>query len=361
MDQINKILVAIDFRQSSQSILKQAEEFAKMFNSQISLIHVLPDNLINEKVRVLVEKEAKEQLEELNKGVAENSISTDAPILVYGDYVESIVEEADKWGANLIIVGAGEKSDQDSTKLGSTADRMVRMSKKPVFVVKGTQGHEIKNVFCPVDFSKESKRALKSAIILSRLLEAKLMVFSVCPKFRSTYTLRRNSSFFNDYRFIEHKKEFFEFVENHDFSGVNYETEIILGEPEEEIIKAMLKYKTDLLLMGTTGKSGVNRLLMGSVTERVIKPVLCSFITFKNEDAISYDDSPKADKIEDQFDIAQELYNQGLYEEALIQFGMCLGKNDKHKAALTGIAKVYDKLGKADYAEKYKAMAEKAE
>lgn len=288
MEVINNLLVAVDFGASSENVLKNALLFAKTYKSKITLIHVLPNDITNEKVIPLIQGAAKEHLEKVNASLVKEGVAAGNPILVAGNYSEKIVQEAENLDVNLIIVGAGEKSKNDAFQLGTTADRVVRLSKKPVFVVKGAQTLELKNMICPVDFSKESSLALKSAISIAKLFKAKLVVLSVCPIFHSTgYSLRRNDDFFNEHRLKDHEREFNEFLENFDFSELELETKLILGEPADKIIAAIKEYQSDLLLMGTTGKSGISRILMGSVTEKVIRQVLCSFITFKHEDAIT--------------------------------------------------------------------------
>ncbi len=59
------------------------------------------------------------------------------------------------------MIGSGEKSKNDIFRLGTTAEKIIRKSDKPVWVVKKDNPLNVKNILCPVDFSPESKRALK--------------------------------------------------------------------------------------------------------------------------------------------------------------------------------------------------------
>ncbi len=108
--------------------------------------------------------------------------------------------------------------------------------------------------------------------------------------------------------------------------------------------------------MGTTGKSGINKILMGSVTEKVIREVLCSFITLKNEDAIVLELEAKIQDIENHYATAQELFDKGFFEESINQFNICLGINYAHISSLKGLASVYEKLGDINSAKKYREM-----
>jgi len=355
MKLLKSILVAIDFSESSENVLKNSIKFAKTFQSEITLIHILPDDIDNEKVSLLVKKAATTQLNELNDIIIKEGVEIGNPILEFGNYCDKIVNASDKISANLIIVGSGEKLKGDVFQLGTTAEKIIRKSTKPVFVIKNNQTLDIRNIICPIDFSKESSRALNNAIIISRLFRAKLVILSVYPLFRQTFTILDQVEI-NEQRKIDHLKEFNKFMKEFNLIDVNYKIEIKGSEPAEEILKAIKNYESDLLLMGTTGKSGISKILMGSVTEKVIREVLCSFITLKNENAITLELEAKIQDIENHYATAQELFEKGFFEESINQFNICLGINYAHIPSLKGIAKVYEKLGDVNSAKKYREM-----
>lgn len=355
MKLLKSILVAIDFTESSERVLENSIAFAKKFQSELTVIHVLPDDL-NNKVNLLVEKSASSDLKEVNDRINSKGIKTGFPILEYGNYCDRIVAAADKINANLVIVGSGERRKNTALLLGSTAEKIIRKSNKPVFVVKSDQRLDIKNIICPVDFSEESKRALKTAIITSRIFNARLVILTVYTLFRQTFT-KLNPVEINEQRKLDHISEFNKFIEDFNLVDVNYELQVKGGEPAEEIIKAIKKYESDLLLMGTTGKSGISKVLMGSVTGKVIREVLCSFITLKNEDAITLEIESKNQDLQNQYATALELYETGFFQESIKQFNRCLNMSYGHIPSLEGIAKIYEKLGDIENKQKYLDMA----
>jgi nucleotide-binding universal stress UspA family protein len=357
MKLLKSILVAIDFTESSENILKNSISFAKTFKSKITLIHILPDDIINEKVNLLVKKAATTKLKETNDSIINEGLETGTPILEFGNYFDKIVSASDKINVNLIIVGSGNKLKGDAFQLGSTAEKIIRKSNKPVFVVKNGQTLDVKNIICPIDFSKESRRALNSAIIISRMVDAKLIILSVYPRFKSTFA-QLDTAQINKSRHLELQKEFNSFLEPFNLIDLNFEKQIVGGEPAEEILKFIQKNKSDLLIMGTTGKSGINKILMGSVTEKVIRKVSCSFITLKNEDIVALELESKIQDIENHYNMAQKLFKNGFLEESIQQYKICLNINIMHIPSLKGIAEVYEKLGDMGNSKKYKDMAE---
>jgi nucleotide-binding universal stress UspA family protein len=62
-----------------------------------------------------------------------------------------------------------------------------------------------------------------------------------------------------------------EFVDEFVKGRVTYRTKIVAGDPAEEIIRYISAEKVDLVIMGTHGRKGLDRILFGSVADRVIK------------------------------------------------------------------------------------------
>lgn len=358
MKLLKSILVAIDFTESSENVLQNAISFAKTFKSKITLIHILPDDINNEKVSLLVKNAATRKLKEANDTINTEGLETESPILEYGNYCNIIVSTSDKISANLILVGSGDKSKDDPFQLGSTAEKIIKKSNKPVFVVKDGQELNIKNIICPVDFSKESGRALNSAIIISRLVDAKLVILSVYPYFQHNLA-QLDATEINEIRHLDHKKEFDSFLESFNLIDLNFEKQIVGGDPSEEILKFIKKSKSDLLIMGTTGRSGISKILMGSVTEKVIRKVPCSFITLKNKDLVVLELESKIEDIENHYNLAQKLFKNGFFEESIHQYKICLEINFMHIPSLKGIARVYEKIGDTDNSKKYTEMAKR--
>ena len=352
---IKNILVAIDFMEATENVLKNAINFAKTFNSKITLIHVLPDDINNEKLSQLIESTVFEKLNEANDSIIKEGIATDTPILKYGNFIYRIIEASEVTNANLIIVGSGNKSKDDTFQLGTNTEKLISKCHKPVFVIKNGQTLQINNIICPVDFSEESRRALNSAIVATRMFNAKLVILSVYPLFYISI-IKLDPTEVNQLRHSELQKEFDEFLETFNLVDLNYEKVIAGGATADEILKAITKNESDLLIMGTTGKSGISKILMGSVTEKVIREVPCSFITLKDENVIALEIETNIHDIEKHYNLAQKLFEKGFFEEAISQYKRCLNINFMHIPSLKGIANVYRKLDDKENAKKYQEM-----
>jgi nucleotide-binding universal stress UspA family protein len=161
------------------------------------------------------------------------------------------------------------------------------MSDIPVWVVKSDQRTDLKNIICPVDYSDPSKRALKNAILLSARLQSSLTILAVFEPI--TYVSPRIKVDLEKENALRQKRfdrEMEEFIRDFDLNGINHQIVIQTGIVHEKILQSIKDNEYGLLIMGTNGRSGLSRFLMGSITEKVIREVPCSFITTKTLDII---------------------------------------------------------------------------
>lgn len=355
MQLINKILLAHDFSKSSENVVATVVVLAKIFHSEIVPIHVLPDDVVNEKVNALLKETATGKLQETVNHLKSESVKVGEPILAYGSPYRLIVEAAVDVNASLIVVGSGETKKGEKFLLGTTTERIIQKSEKPVFVVKENVPLNVQHILCPVDFSATSQQALKNAITMAFRLKAELTILSVCELQGSAwFTSKEDRAMENDKRCTGHKAKFDKFLKEFNFSGLKWNKEMRNGNPAEEILNVISGKMIDLLVMGTTGKTGLSRLVIGSVTEKVIREVPCSFLTLKSEDIITLQLGTSIRDLEHHYNMARQLTEDGFFEEAIEQFKLCLSINWMHVPSHYGIAKVYEKLNAPEKAKIYR-------
>lgn len=357
MKLLEKILLAHDFSASSKHVEETAIKLAKVFHSKIIPIHVLPDDIVNENVRTHVTKVAGEKLKEVTTRLKNANVAVDEPILEYGSPYEGIVKAAIKVNANLILSGSGETLHGSNVHLGTTTERIIQKSGKAVFVAKAGIPLNVHHILCPVDFSEASERALKNAIIMTRRFRAELTILSVCEaQGLSWFTSEKDKEEENNSRLVQHEAKFDAFLKKFNLTDVNWTKETPKGNPAEEIRSTISRKMIDLLIMGTVGRSGLNRLIIGSVTEKVIREVPCSFLTLKSEDVISLQLDTDIKDLENLHEHAQQLMKDGFYEEAIGQFETCLSINNMHIPAYFGIATIHEKMNNPTKAEQFRKL-----
>lgn len=131
----------------------------------------------------------------------------------------------------------------------------------------------VKKILIPYDFSETSQAALKQGILLSRKLQANLLVLYVLEKTPNEEILKLTFPSGDLRSKLENKiqGELRSLVNAEPESKISIETRVVVGKPAVEILLMTEKEKADLVVMGSHGHTGLKRLWLGSVTERVVQ------------------------------------------------------------------------------------------
>jgi len=145
---------------------------------------------------------------------------------------------------------------------------------------------EIKKILCPTDFSDFSRRALDHALAMAKWYGAEVSVLHVIPKVLMppeaypylTEPLlpdpqARERALEELGRFVHHAREI----------GVSTEVRLEEGDAVEEILKLSKQMPAHLVVMGTHGRRGFERLVLGSVAEKVLRKATCPVMTIGKE------------------------------------------------------------------------------
>ena len=143
---------------------------------------------------------------------------------------------------------------------------------------------EIKSILFPTDFSEVSSQALRYAVDLTKRYGAKLHLLHVI------YDIVKGGGWYVPYSAMEQMyKEFEEGAKKEiekfgaeELSGLkDIERHISIGIPQEEIIKFVDKNKIDIIVMGTHGRKGLDRVLLGSTAAQVVRYAPCPVLTVR--------------------------------------------------------------------------------
>ncbi|MFO0580737.1 MAG: universal stress protein [Anaeromyxobacteraceae bacterium] len=139
---MKRILVAIDGSDPAQKAARMAADIALRFGAKLTLVHVVPKLLLPPDVYGLtiaeVEKEhrayADRLLEKAVSSLDESGLEISTAVL-YGSPAEAIAEEGAASDVGMIVVGSRGNGAVARMFLGSTSDRLVHISPRPVLVV----------------------------------------------------------------------------------------------------------------------------------------------------------------------------------------------------------------------------------
>ena len=199
------------------------------------------------------------------------TVTEGAPFLVLADAAAAA-------GADLIVVGAAEGWDWLKKHLGSTADRVVRQASCPVLVTRGELAVPPRRVLAGIDLSPISGEALRRGLELVTAMGGEpghggsvkaLLVVEIEPlvldtAYEAVAYARLDA---------EAREQLVHFIAIHCPDLLWRVAPVLRSGPSAaaEILALADEQESDLIVMGTHGRRGLPRLLLGSVAERVLR------------------------------------------------------------------------------------------
>ena len=358
MKLLEKLLLPLDVNRDNEEQINAAIKISKEFNSCITVMYVLPESELHPEVEELLKKFVDDTLRKVTETLENNKVPCTKPLFEKGNPVNKILEVSTALNVNLILVDSGTRKEEDKFRLGTTAEKLIQLSDIPVWVTKSGEKMQIRRVLCPVDFSDPSKRAMKNAILLSRNFESTLHILGVVEPFiSSSPRLKIDQQAENEKLQKQFEEKMNEFLSEFSLKRINHLIDVSIGIPHDKILKSIQKNKIDLLIMGTNGRSGFSRMFMGSVTEKVIREMPCSFVTTKTQNIFELRLDDEVKSIETHFNNAAKLQKNGFYNEAIEQYLICLQINDMHVPSMYKLVKLYKITGNEEKMNYYEKMA----
>ncbi len=139
-------------------------------------------------------------------------------------------------------------------------------------------------ILCPLDFSEFSTRAYDYAQSLARHYEAKLFLQHVLapmlPAYPSYVYPDMANDLYQDLR-VHAEQQLQEFVKARTRNGFALETSVCEGQVTDSILALAQSRVVDLIVMGTHGRHGFDHLLLGSVTEKILRKARCPVLAVR--------------------------------------------------------------------------------
>ena len=190
----------------------------------------------------------------------------------------ALEEAARKVDAGLIVVGPAESGSRLARRLlGSTSDRLLRHSGRPILLARGAFLEPPRQVLLPIDFSRPSMDALAWAGELLRSFDgnrwpAVEAIFVLSP-FPDQSDLQFTSAQVERLALDELERALCK-----QKSAGSIGRRIRTGQPSAEILAEIHEREVDLVILGTHGRSGLERFMLGSVASDITRDAPCSVI-----------------------------------------------------------------------------------
>jgi nucleotide-binding universal stress UspA family protein len=275
---VEKILLSTDGSEYSEGAIREAIKLAKKCSSRLSVISVIETNpeleTLAPQVVEKAERAAREHLEAVKARARKEGVDCEIVVHEGEDSYKYIVDEAVKSKSTMIVMGRRGRTGLTRLMMGSVTARVIGYAPCTVLVVPKAAQFECRNILIATDGSKYGDAAAAEAISMAKQCGSRLTVLSVVPS-ESISPMDIVASQMQRELIAEQELQAAErnvkkVKDAAEKEGVKADGLVLGGKPSEAIIQAAKEKNADLIVLGSHGRTGVEKLLMGSVAERVI-------------------------------------------------------------------------------------------
>lgn len=292
------IIVGVDFSEASKSAVKEAGRIAALRGSWLNIVHIIDSEFFEREVDqkfITAEKLTKQAEAALSKFSLE-TLESPHPSMRYfvfiGHPFGELLNQATSLKCDLIVLGSfGNRGKAD--RVGTTAARFVRQTPLPVLLVREGQRSPYRDIVVCYDFSETSRRALDYAAEIASAHQARLHLLHVHVLFPKPYPLIYSDVPLllepnQDEKIAQLKQKLGDALSAAQQTCGGFDTTIsvsIASSADAGINDYLKEVDADLAVLGTRGRTGLKRLLLGTTAEHVIHKCPCSVLAVKPEDA----------------------------------------------------------------------------
>lgn len=272
---MKKILVATDFSERSDRALRRAALLARQFETSLVLVHVIDDD----QPRRIVDAERDEASELLRQMAAtlhdHDGVACETRVILGSPFVgisQAVSDEA----PDLLVIGPHRRQVLRDVFVGTTAERTIRSVDCAVLMANAPPAGHYRRVLHTTDLSDGSRDALRRfhALGLGEQVRTSLLYVFDAPALRLVMGHAMPAEDQEHYLAAEQKeaaRDLSRFVASADLGDVRQVARYESSAAPHEILKVAKEEGADLIVMSTHGRSGLTKVLIGSVTEQVLK------------------------------------------------------------------------------------------
>jgi nucleotide-binding universal stress UspA family protein len=267
---LERILLATDGSEFSEGAVREAIGFAKSCSSTLYAMSVIETNPEFEAYAPgaveKMEKETLELLDQIKKRAQDKGITCEGVTRRGEDAHKYIIEEAARLNADMIVVGRRGRRGMQKLMMGSVTALVIDKAPCNVFIVPRMAKLSCEKILIATDGSEYSKKAITEGLSIAKRCGSEVKAISVAHKEGDLGEAEENVKAVVDMG----KNE-----------GISVESLVVTGTPYESIVSVAREKNVDLIVVGTHGRTGLKRLIMGSVAERVIATADCTIMVIK--------------------------------------------------------------------------------
>jgi nucleotide-binding universal stress UspA family protein len=285
----DRVLIAVDGSEEATNAARRGLELARMFDATVSVLHVVERRSLRLTETADEKTRLREQGERVLEEVSELTTEFDRParsVLTEGKPATKIGDVADEESADLIVVGRQGMTGLGKRLLGGVTEQVLRRSDVPVFVVPDGDGvpearSDYARILIPTDGSENADTAIPHGVAIARNARSTVHVLNVVDV-QAAGGMFSAGGLETEFvqRLEDRGQEAVEGVADdvHEAAPkLDVETAVERTTSHEGAPVGVREYVEesgiDLIVMGTHGRSNLERQLFGSVASTVLRTV----------------------------------------------------------------------------------------
>lgn len=283
MKTMNKLLVATDFSAPARHAVMRSAALAQHLKAALHITHIIEPSftehlkallkLDQEQTQQHAETNAKLQLNALMVAVNEQSEIQPTVSLQSGSLLPTLAEQVAQYAADLVLVSSKGEDFIRHWTLGSTAERLIRLLKCPMLVVKQSTQVGYRRVMIAVDFSDWSLSSIQLAQQIAPDAHYVLAhVFDVPEegKLRMAGVSEFDIINYRNELMQERQVDLKRLAQQAGLSDAQWSPLVMKGNASSRLLEAEEEQDIDLIVLGKHGKGWFEEMLLGSTTKHLL-------------------------------------------------------------------------------------------
>ncbi len=279
---MKRVLVASDLTPRSVGALERGLILAKQIGGAVHVLHVVDANLPKDEAENR-RTEGARQLQEL-LAASPHAAGVSAQVEgVIGHRIDSVLAAVEASNAELVVLGKQRRSPLKDAFVGGTMEQLIRRSKRPVLIAPTPPAAPYQRMLAAVDFSDCSRQAVDYALALLPQVPIELLhVYSM--SYTGTASLTQSLSDEEEIERHVHNMvadEEKRFLTSLKASGAPQHVNLRIGNALAVIPEEVTRRNADLLVIGTHGRRGLARAVLGSVAAQLARDPACDVLVVR--------------------------------------------------------------------------------
>jgi nucleotide-binding universal stress UspA family protein len=293
------IVIPVDGSTHSKRAAEHGLRLARQFGGEAHLITAIDiqaaagpfdaggvDDVFVERLKA----NGQEMLHDVQAGLDADDVTLETAV-VRGSPASAIRTYADDHDAALLVMGTQGRTGLERYVIGSVTERVVRTTERPVLTVRGSKEsdnstvEEYDEILVATDGSNHAMAAVDHAVGIAERFDARIHAVNVVDVARIAHSPNVTVPVDLVETFVSVGEDTTtDVAEMARDAGLDATTAVRKGAPRDELLAYAEENDIDLIVMGSAGRTGLDRYLLGSTTEGVLRRATVPVLAVRAEE-----------------------------------------------------------------------------